>query len=515
LRAFETLERQYARAAGMAAAPAHQVLEVKEVRASSLVQPAAARTSGEHAVRRRMRCGAAFGAAGLAILGTIVVARLGGMERGESRREIASAASRVLHDGQQYSQLARAANPFLGVPYYVNPTYAASVDRSVATAESALSDTLLAMKTVPSAYWLDTRAKIEGKGPGKMEGILEDAAARPQPELVTFIVYNLPNRDCHAKASNGEICCSYLPDGRCDYSSPGHCERGLAEYRASYIDRIVAVLRKYDGRVPIVLIIEPDSLPNLATNRADWRCGNPATIAAYQKGILYAVEEIARHTQSVTMYLDAGHGGWLGWENNMAAYVTTVRDLGIAPMLRGFATNVAGYQALGDMCPEYNWCLPMFGHAGDACCYDPCGLSSQWNPSQNEHNYALHLRKAMSEGIPGFEPHMVIDTGRNGVAGERGNCANWCNIRGAGAGRRPTANTARRDIVDAYFWLKTPGESDGCTEKLPSGEACPRFDRDCGSADSIGSRPGEPRAPEAGEWFDFQVKQLARNARLE
>lgn len=72
--------------------------------------------------------------------------------------------------------------------------------------------------------------------------------------------------------------------------------------------------------------------------------------------------------------------------------------------------------------------------------------------------------------------------------------------------------TAGNGIVDAYFYLKTPGESDGCTQALPDGTACPRFDVSCGSKDSIGSRPGEPRAPEAGGWFDYQVRQLAEFA---
>ena len=74
--------------------------------------------------------------------------------------------------------------------------------------------------------------------------------------------------------------------------------------------------------------------------------------------------------------------------------------------------------------------------------------------------------------------------------------------------------TGAPDVVDAYFWLKTPGESDGCTEMLPDGGMCPRFDADCASEDSIGSRAGEPRAPEAGQWFDYQVKQLAQYATL-
>merc|ERR1712039_435726 len=69
--------------------------------------------------------------------------------------------------------------------------------------------------------------------------------------------------------------------------------------------------------------------------------------------------------------------------------------------------------------------------------------------------------------------------------------------------------------VDAYFWLKTPGESDGCTEELPDSQGkCPRFDKDCASEDSIGSVAGEPRAPEAGLWFHYQIKELASNAAM-
>jgi len=216
---------------------------------------------------------------------------------------------------------------------------------------------------------------------------------------------------------------------------------------------------------------------------------------------------------AAAIYLDAGHGGWLGWKNNMQDYVGTIRSLGVAQHLRGFATNVAGYQPLGSMCPSYDWCLNN-AHPEDPCCADPCHLTTQWDPSQNEHNYALHLRKAFSEGIPGFVPHMIIDTGRNGVADMRIDCRNWCNIRGAGAGLKATTETADPEIIDAYFWLKTPGESDGCSQTLPDGAQCPRYDADCGSADSLGAGFNEPSAPEAGQWYDYQIKQLAANARL-
>lgn len=63
------------------------------------------------------------------------------------------------------------------------------------------------------------------------------------------------------------MCCTYLPDGSCDYTAAGDCSAGIAEYKKDYIDPIAEVLARFDNKVPIALIIEPDSLPNLATNR--------------------------------------------------------------------------------------------------------------------------------------------------------------------------------------------------------------------------------------------------------
>ena len=126
------------------------------------------------------------------------------------------------------------------------------------------------------------------------------------------------------------------------------------------------------------------------------------------------------------------------------------------------------------------------------------------------------LNARMTAAIPDFSPRFIIDTGRNGVSGAiRQSCANWCNIRGAGLGRKPTSRTDLPDIVDAYFWLKTPGESDGCTEHLPDGSRCPRFDAMCASVDSIGSAAGEPRAPEAGDWFIPQLAELSCHGAIE
>jgi cellulose 1,4-beta-cellobiosidase len=53
---------------------------------------------------------------------------------------------------------------------------------------------------------------------------LLDAAVKKQQQsgrkqTVLFIVYDLPNRDCAASASNGEICC----DGNAPDKKTGNC----------------------------------------------------------------------------------------------------------------------------------------------------------------------------------------------------------------------------------------------------------------------------------------------------
>ena len=256
------------------------------------------------------------------------------------------------------------------------------------------------MKDQASAYWLDKKNKITGThDTSTMEGILADAASKRTKQLVTFIVYDLPNRDCHAKASNGEICCTYNSDGTCNYGAQGDCAAGIKEYQSQYIDAIYGVLAHYQNTVDIVLIIEPDSLPNLATNTGDPNCGNSATQNAYKKGIAYAINKFSG--LKVTMYLDAAHGGWLGWSDNTLKFVNLLKEMDFdLHSLRGFSTNVANYQPLGEMCPwqsndgiRNDYCL-MNQHQEDSCCADPCKLESQWNPANNELNYVSGLYHA-------------------------------------------------------------------------------------------------------------------------
>ena len=68
--------------------------------------------------------------------------------------------------------------------------------------------------------------------------------------------------------------------------------------------------------------------------------------------------------------------------------------------------------------------------------------------------------------------HFVIDTSRNG-RGPKG--TQWCNPPGRALGALPTAETGNA-LVDAFLWIKTPGESDGtCRGGPPAGRWWPRY----------------------------------------
>jgi cellulase/cellobiase CelA1 len=76
---------------------------------------------------------------------------------------------------------------------------------------------------------------------------------------------------------------------------------------------IVAIFKKYPNTA-IALVIEPDSLPNLVTNANLQTCKDSAS--GYREGVAYALKQL--NLPNIAMYIDAGHGGWLGWNDNLS-----------------------------------------------------------------------------------------------------------------------------------------------------------------------------------------------------
>jgi cellulose 1,4-beta-cellobiosidase len=133
---------------------------------------------------------------------------------------------------------------------------------------------------------------------------------------------------------------------------------------------------------------------------------------------------------------------------------------------------------------------------------------------------------------------MLIDTSRNGWGGtarpaapsastnvdtfvnesridRRIHAGNWCNQSGAGLGERPRASPAPG--IDAYVWIKPPGDSDGSSAQVPNSEG-KGFDRMCDPTYGGNERNGQSMtgalagAPLAGAWFPAQFQELMKNA---
>ncbi len=351
-----------------------------------------------------------------------------------------------------------AGNPFLGATQVVNPDYVAKVE-AAAKAYPAHGEAIRKVAAIPTAVWLDSIASVE-----KVTQVLESAekqqAETNKTMLSVFVVYDLPNRDCSAKAAAGEL----------DIDKGGE-----ARYKTEFIDKIAAAFAAHSTQ-RIVAILEPDSLPNLATNLNVPKCA--AADQVYRRSTAYAISKLKQ--PNVSIYLDAAHAGWLGWGNNSDKIAAIFKDVltqaGGANKIRGFATNVSNYNTIS-------------GQDGKKL-----GPS---NPCPDEQTYITRLTTALAkEGITGKQ--FIIDTARNGKV-VRASWSSWCNIKGAGLGPRPQASPIA--LVDAYVWVKPPGESDGTTD-----EKSPRFDQGCKSVNSM------PNAPEGGQWFAEHFVEMVRNA---
>ena len=352
-------------------------------------------------------------------------------------------------------------NPYEGSLFFVNPEYSSRVLSTVAQAPD-LSDKLNKIASTSTAYWVDKKAAITG-----LNTFLAAASQQSQQlnkqVVATIVVYNLPDRDCAALASNGEL----------------SGQAGLNEY-FGYIDQVAGVVNSYPN-VRVSAIIEPDSLPNVVTNQGQRRCTGEV-LNNYKTGVVYAIQKL--QAPNISLYIDAAHSGWLGWGNNRSGAAQVMGEVlqraGGIDKIRGFSTNVANYSVLQF---DYNQPSPWY---------------DQSNPARDELTYVqLFSQDLSSSGITGR--HFIIDTSRNGVQNSRQIWGSWCNVANAGIGKAPTVNPATN--VDAYVWVKPPGESDGTSDYN-----APRHDAMCNNQDAL------TPAPEAGTWFPQELIRLTRNS---
>ncbi|WP_430867884.1 glycoside hydrolase family 6 protein [Demequina aurantiaca] len=420
-------------------------------------------------------------------------------------------------------------NAYAGATMYVNDKWSAQVEETADAAEGDDGDLADAMRDIadtPTAVWMDRISAIDGNadGPGlryHLDAALEQADGDEQM-ILTVVIYDLPGRDCFALASNGELPAT---------------DEGLARYESDYIDPIAQMLAedKY-ASLRVAAIIEPDSLPNLVTNDSDPKC--QAADPYYRDGVAYALDSFAP-LDNVYTYIDAAHSGWLGWDTNsgptaqLFAEVVKSTEAGF-DSVDGFVTNTANFTPLEE---------PYLTDPEQQVGGQPVksGAFYEYNPDFDEADWTADLyTRLVGEGFP-ESIGMLVDTSRNGWGGEdrptsagsgstvdafvdeskidaRTHRGAWCNQDGAGLGRLPQAlpDGYEASHLDAFVWVKPPGESDGGSSEIDNDEG-KGFDPMCDPGFSTERLAGNTTnaladAPLAGKWFAAQFAQLVANA---
>jgi endoglucanase len=421
-----------------------------------------------------------------------------------------------------------------GTQFYTPPVPRGAIQQIASLARANAfkeAGALTAMTSTPHGIW------FIGGSPDEVQGAVKNTIARATHEqrVPILVTYNLPFRDCAQYAAGG------ADDGD--------------HYRA-WINAFASAI----GNEKAVVILEPDGIgiiPNNTTIQGVLEWCKPTVTDVHGKQVTapgatpadryaqlnYAADALATKAPNAAVYLDGTHSGWLAVGE--AAY--RLVNAGIHKV-QGIAVNVAHFQTTSRSIQYATWiakCIyyasrpasgqPSLGHFAD--CASPDLVA---HPSDQEATaaadawYAANVDNAVNRpASPAALAHFVIDTSRNGqgipdtalyglapynqpkeVLDKLGT-NNWCNPPRAGLGQRPSTDTGV-PLLDAFLWVKTPGESDGSCDMAGSARAWDYSQYNPWGMTGDGQNHFDPLwgmvDPAPGEWFPEQALQLARNA---
>ena len=420
--------------------------------------------------------------------------------------------------------------------FFVPPPDAAAVNQIASLARQRdLGDALklAALEATPRAVWFTsgTPSDVQKSVRQTMDG------AAIEGRVPVLVAYDIPFRDCAGYSAGGAV------DGT-----------AYAAWIAGFAQGI--------GKRKAEVILEPDSLGIIPYNTTIFGAADScmptvvdatgatvpapgASSDARYAQLQGAIATLAASAPNASVYIDGTHSAWLGvseaaFRIHKAGFDATSG----AQLVKGFFVDVSNFQPTDQLVQFGTWVSQCVAAATVGASwaighFDYC--PSQYDPATNYST--VNYTPAFEAGVTASLANMlngaaatlpfVIDTSRNG----RGtldttpfaaapydqpasvvatlNAGDWCNPPGAGAGLRPLASTGV-PLVDAYLWVKTPGESDGAcainggarawdfTAYDPwnvTGDAQNAFDPLWGMVD-----------PGAGAWFPAQALQLAQLA---
>ncbi len=258
-------------------------------------------------------------------------------------------------------------------------------------------------------------AQLARKSSTPNRAIVRYLADKPQAIWVTDFrglraKANTIHRDAKRKKAYPVYVVYAIPHRDCGgYSAGGTTASG---YRTG-ITNLAKALKGHRAAI----ILEPDAL-------ASATCLTRTQRTQRYRLLRYAVNTLTKN-KGLAVYLDIGHSQW----RKPAQAASLLRQAGVA-RARGFSLNVSNFQR-----------------------------------TSAEIRYGTAISKRIGN------KKFVVDTSRNGRGAVRNSVVEgWCNPRGRAVGVPPTTRTASAR-VDAYLWVKRPGESDGtCKGGPPSGQ---------------------------------------------
>ena len=416
------------------------------------------------------------------------------------------------------------------------------------------------------------------------------AAARLENAVPIFVAYNIPGRDCSQYSAGGaptdadydawinaiggalgnaKAVVLEEPDSLADL--PGYCG---AAYAAEFPD-ITNTTRVGDVAYAVsTLEADPNISLYLDGGNSAWQNvgGMAETLTAAD------VQQSQGFFLNVSNYQYDTNSDYYGtWVSACIAYATVNEAQTPADALAGVATFSGTSVPTGAFaCPAYpptsppGGCATQYWNGGapgtniatlagayNGVALSPYGVWSETSTTADLNTSGIDASYASALGGTVPTTHFIVDTSRNGLGPDSMQsyaaapydqpasvisslqAGNWCNPPSAGLGLKPTANTGvsltsldsylpgNPPLLDAYLWVKTPGQSDG---QCDAAGGVRSWD-DAADTPSIAGWPSASSAafqtfdplwslatnsvltdPAAGAWFSQQALTLAQNA---
>jgi endoglucanase len=362
------------------------------------------------------------------------------------------------------------------------------------------------MERIPRAVWFTSGTPRQVAQ--QVRQTMGQAAA--QHAVPVLVGYDIPGRDCAQYSAGGAL-------NEADY------------------DAWISAFARGIGHRQAIVILEPDALGNMPSD-----CGLSSTVYPFTDAeriaeLQYAVAALEQDPRT-SVYLDGTHSAW----QSVGTITQRLLEADVQDA-QGFFLDVSNYQPTDELIDYGTWisdCIAMVTDPSNAYYNNPSACASQYYPATQSDFSTWDLSTqwyAQNMGDAVATTHFVIDTSRNGDGPNNMSAyanapydqpssvistlasGNWCNPPDSGLGIRPTTNTGV-PLLDAYLWVKTPGQSDGQCDAAGGVRAWDYADY---------TQPGWPTTtaaqslfdplwgtddPAAGDWFPQQALQLAELA---